>query len=278
MRKTQLFPLYVAAMLLLTAALSAQTMSGDNLDKLAGKNVLLLVGPNETTAGWRASYLEYLRRTGVDPSKYDVYRTERLSEEITKRLGVQPSLQRYGALVRWGNPGRFGPARILSSGVVVDPREARDIFRFVESALDESGQHSRLSNLTPELQELRPRPRLKAVEHGFEANGRPLYLLDTRVRLQNSGNEAARNVKVTFSVKDPVSGDWFELGSHRNIIVPPGKQITRNLVRSTRDTPLLNDEQEILPAVYQIHVESEFDTIDIVDSFEPALLIDQPTR
>ncbi len=242
-----------------------------------GKDVLLLVGPNESTANWRARYLAYLGQLGAEAGQYRVFRTEKLPEEILRRLGLAPNTERFGALVRWGNPARFGPSRILPDTLHRSPQTDQDIFSWVEAAVRAAGETSRLSGLSPELQDLRPGARLQAVEHGFEANGHPLYLVESRLRLLNSGNRPARNVSVIFWVQE-ADGGWYELGRHDNVIVPPGRQITRNLVRETHDTPLLNENKEVVSATYRIVVEWAGEPIEVTGNFEPALLIDQPSR
>lgn len=242
---------------------------------LAGRQVLLLVGAPEATKAQKARYHSLLQRSGADLSKYPVFQTTSLPKEAGARLGLAQRAPGYAALVRWGNPARFGPARVLEPGVVTALSSDADLFVLVEAAVLGAGQGGLLDRLSPELSALRPLPELVIEQVDFQANGRPVYLVDSKVRLRNLGKVAARGVLVIFQVEDPRDGSWFELGRHGNLEIKAGQVITRDLVRTSHETPLLNENKEIQAARYRILVESPHGRLEKTDQFTPALLEDQ---
>jgi hypothetical protein len=251
----------MAMLLLLSDAMAAPAFDAEAVKGLAGRNVLLLVGPSETTAQQKAHYYNLLTRCGADPAKFPVYQARNLPNDVAGKLGLSRRGANYAALVRWGNPARFGPAQVLSPGVV--------------TALDSEGQKELLARLPEDVAAMRPRPELVIENVDFQANGKPVYLVDTKVRLKNEGKLPANDVTVLFLVKNP-DGSWFELGRHTDLVVKAGYTITRDLVRPTFDTPLLNERKEILPASYRIRVEYAGQSLEQDGEFTPLLLQDQP--
>lgn len=254
---------------------AAQTFEPGVVDKFAGRTVLLLVGPSKTTQLWDQRYHALLKDVGVDPKLYQSYQVASLAPALSQRLGVQNQALPYAALVRWGNPARFGPAKILSSGVVTDPSSDSDTFGLVEEAVVDAGRGTLLNGLPEALQALRPGPKLSITEHNFQANGSPLFVLNAQVKLLNSGNRNAQDVTVVFWVENPTDNSWFELGRQSDFVVKAGQSSTRDLVVSTHDTPLLNAAKEVQSVRYRIQVESNAGSFEIVDQFQPTALKDQ---
>ncbi len=254
---------------------TAQPFESKAVDKFAGRTVLLLVGEPQVTQAWAQRYHRLLKEVGVDPKLYQSYQAGSLPPEISSRLGVQNQAPPYAALVRWGNPARFGPSKILTSGVVNDPASDSDTFGLVEDAVLDAGRGVLLDRLPNALQELRPRPRLSITEHNFQANGNPLFVLNAQVKLANSGNRPAQDVTVIFWVENPLDKAWVELGRQTNFVVKAGQSSTRDLVSSTHGTPLLNANREVQPVRYRIQVESSEGNFELVDEFNPTALKDQ---
>lgn len=261
-------------LLLLGETLAAPGFDAEAVRSLGGRDVLLLVGPAETTGSQKAHYHKLLSRAGADPAKYPVYQTRDLPNDVAGKLGLNRRGSNYAALVRWGNPPRFGPARVLHPGVVTELTTDADLFLLVDSALQLGGQQDLLQRLPQELADLRPRAQLVIERIDFQANGKPVYLVDTKVRIKNEGKFPAEDVTVLFLVKNP-DGSWYELGRHSGLQVKAGQTITRDLVRTTHDTPLLNEKKEILPATYRLKVDYKGGTLERDGEFVPKLIEDQ---
>lgn len=245
------------------------------VDPLAGRTVLLLVGPAKVTQAQKAHYWDLLKRSGADTSQYKVYSTPSLPADVATRLGLAKRPLGYAALVRWGSPARFGPSAVLDPGIVTELTTDADVYVLVDQALHRGGQAALLERLPEDMRALIPHSQLSIDQNDFQANGIPHFVVAAKVRITNSGKAAATDVSVIFSVEDPTTGAWFELGRQTGVIIKAGQTVTRDLVRTTHDTPLLNDRDEIQPAKYQIRVESLEDKLVTTGDFTPLELKDQ---
>lgn len=259
---------------LMAPALAAPGFDAEAVKTLAKRNVLLLVGPASVTKEQAAHYLDLVKRSGANVADYPVYQTAHLPNEVAGKLGLGKRGSNFGALVRWGDPARFGPAEVLEPGVVNELTTDADIYMLVENAIVANGGRALLEKLPPDLADLRPRVQLVLEQVDFQANGKPVYLVNTKVRVRNEGKVNAENVTVIFEVQD-ANGGWFELGRHDKLKVKAGNSITRDLVRPTFDTPLLNEKKEILPANYRIRIESSGGNLESTGHFEPKLIENQ---
>ncbi len=242
---------------------------------LAGRNVLLLVGPESATSSQKALYQDLLSRAGAKSAKYPVFTTSELPELVARRLGLADRQPGYGALVRWGNPARFGPSRVLEPGVITQLDSEADIFVLVAEAMAAEGQSSLLDKLPEDLQALRPKVELAIENVDFQANGKPLFVLNTKVRIKNSGKRNAYGVSVVYLVENPTDKTWFELGRHTGLKVLAGQTLTRDLVRNTHNTPLLDAQNAIQATKYRIVVESPDGRLEKTEEFQPQLIEDQ---
>jgi hypothetical protein len=276
MMRQRFLPLaFLTVLLLAGEALAATGFDPEAVKALSGRNVLLLVGPPESTKARKSHYHDLLKRAGADLTRYPVYQTAALPSDVGARLGIGKRGSNYGALVRWGDPARFGPARILGPGVISELSTDGDLFVLVEAAIMGAGQQALLSRLPSDLEGLRPRPQLAIEQVDFQANGKPVYLVDTKVRLKNDGKVAAKDVTVVFLVENGADGSWYELGRHSGLEIKAGQTITRDLVRTTHDTPLLDANKAIQPTKYRIKVEFAGGALESTDQFTPMLLEDQ---
>lgn len=256
-------------LLLAAQAYAAPSFDIEATKELAKRNVLLLVGPPDATRAQAAHYLDLVKRSGASVADYPVYQTPRLANEVAGKLGLGKRGSNYAALVRWGDPARFGPARVLEPGVVNALSSDADLYLLVENAIIANGAQALLDRLPADMAALRPRPQLVIEQVNFQANGKPVYLANTKVRLRNEGKVNARDVTVIFEVKTALTDNWFELGRHTGLEVKAGNTITRDLVRNTHDTPLLNDKNAIQPADYRIRIESPSGILESGGHFEP---------
>lgn len=247
----------------------------DTVKALAGRNVLLLVGPESATAVQKSLYHNLLSRIGAQTSRYPVFAVSKLPESVARKLGVAGRSPGYAALVRWGNPARFGPARVLEPGIVTQLTNDSDMFVLLTEAVTSEGQAGLLDKMPQELQALRPKAELAIENVDFQANGKPLFVVNTKVRIHNGGKRNAYGVSVRYLVENSADGSWFELGRHTGLTIPAGHTLTRDLVRTTHDTPLLNEANEIQATRYRIVVESPDGSLERTEEFQPALLEEQ---
>lgn len=274
MKQTRLFLLGLLALFFGTGpAWAATAFENDAVKPLAGRNVLLLVGPAQSTAAQKTHYHDLLRRSGADPSKYPVYQMTALPNEVAGKLGLGSRAPGYAVLVRWGNPARFGPARVLQPAVTSLSSDA-DMYVLVYQALQATNQ-ALLAKLPADMAALIPRAELSLERVDFEANGKPFYVVDTNVVVRNSGKVNATGVSVIYLVENPADGSWFELGRHANLEIKAGQTMARDLVRTTHDTPLLNAQKAIQATRYRIKVESAEGTLEKTGDFQPQLLENQ---
>ncbi len=247
----------------------------DTVKSLAGRNVLLLVGPESGTASQKSLYHDLLSRAGAKLERYPVFAVTKLPDSVARKLGVAQREPGFAAIVRWGNPARFGPARILEPGVVTALSNESDIFVLVDEALSLEGQSSLLDNLPEDLRSLRPSVNLAIENVDFQANGKPLFVVNTKVRLNNSGKRNAYGVTVIYQVENPTDGTWYELGRYSGLKVLAGQTLTRDLVKPTYNTPLLNSKNEVQPTKYRIVVESPDGRLEKTEEFRPSLIENQ---
>lgn len=275
--RSQRLTLTLLSVLALAVAGLADTpyFETETVKSLAGRNVLLLVGPESSTSSQKSLYQDLVTRAGAKASRYPVFAVKQLPESVARKLGVAGREPGYAALVRWGNPARFGPARILEPGVVAALDNEADMFVLVTEAIAAEGQSSLLDKMPEELQALRPKVELAIENVDFQANGKPLFVVNTKVRINNSGKRNAYGVSVVYLVENPADGTWFELGRHTGLKVLAGQTLTRDLVRTTHDTPLLNAKNEIQPTKYRIVVESPDGRLEKTEQFQPSLIEDQ---
>ncbi len=247
----------------------------ETVKSLAGRNVLLLVGSESATASQKSLYHDLLARAGAKLERYPVFAVTKLPDSVARKLGVGQREPGYAALVRWGNPARFGPARVLEPGVVTELSDQADLFVLVDEALSLEGQSSLLDKLPEDLQALRPRVDLAIENVDFQANGKPLFVVNTKVRIKNSGKRNAYGVSVVYQVENPADGTWYELGRYTGLKVLAGQTLTRDLVKPTYNTPLLNSKNEIQPTKYRIVVESPDGRLEKTEEFQPSLIENQ---
>lgn len=269
--------LTIFSLLALVVAAVADTpyFETDTVKSLAGRNVLLLVGPESATANQKALYHNLLSRAGAKLERYPVFAVKELPESVARKLGVGQREPGFATLVRWGNPARFGPARVLEPGVITELSNEADVFVLVDEALALEGQSSLLDKLPEELRSLRPSVELAIENVDFQANGKPLFVLNSKVRIKNSGKRNAYGVSVVYQVENPADGTWYELGRYTGLKVLAGQTLTRDLVKTTHNTPLLNSKNEVQPTKYRIVVESPDGRLEKTEEFQPTLIENQ---
>lgn len=259
----------------LAAPASAPVFDAKLTKPLEGRTVLLLVGLPEATKEQKTRYWDLLKRSGADSKRYPVYTATQLPLDVATRLGVSKRPEGYAALVRWGNPGRFGPAAVLEPGIISDLQSDADIYVLVAKALEASGQSSLLGRLPDDMKHLIPQAKLVIDQVDFQANGTPHFIVVTKARISNVGKLNAKGVNVIFQVWDLATNNWFELGRHEGVEIKAGQTISRDLARTTHDTPILNDKNEVQPSRYEIRVELGTDVIEAGGEFQPLEIEDQ---
>lgn len=116
---------------------------------------------------------------------------------------------------------------------------------------------------------------LQLEEAVFEANGYPLYVLNARARVKNTGQKGYRGSTVHFYCRLDSSQPWTEVGERPLPGVLPGHAVTCDLVTSSEGLPIFNSEGEVSHCQYRVEVRSPQGVSVREGEFHPSCLHDE---
>ncbi|MGE0492086.1 MAG: hypothetical protein AB7S38_22925 [Vulcanimicrobiota bacterium] len=194
-----------------------------------------------------------------------------------QRLGFKSQDAPVMCVAEWGDPERFGPKRVVDEAIMrrVEADATGDIVGVVRQWLEMEGYADKVSMLPVTGPTLEPQGRLQVSDLRFEANGKPLFLLNARVRLKNVGEHAVTGVKVEFLCRTRGTAGWRSLGVQEIDRIPGGYAVARDLVGDTRQLGLLDANQAIQPCDYRVRVVYGDESLIEEGSFQPRELQDQ---
>ncbi len=174
------------------------------------------------------------------------------------RLGFHQKDGPVVCVAEWGNPARFGPKRVVD-GAIARAVEGEDAVArsnlIMRRWLELEGHADKVA--------LIPRPpgaptqttgKLELRDVQFEANGKPLYLVNARARVKNIGEQAVEKVSVEFAFRLPGQAGWRMLGRQSIGRIPGGYVVARDLVADTREVGLLDQQHHIRACDYRVRV------------------------
>lgn len=236
-----------------------------NEPALDGRLVVLTVGEHRDSDPYLREIeaeLLHLRKTFGLTSKemplvFMGFADSDAERKFFERLGFRAQQSPVVCVAEWGSPARFGPKRVLGQAIVrrADVREKRqEIYAVVADWLRRNGHQEKLSLLPEGVRERSGPGELSVESVHFEANGKPLYLVNFRVRVRNQGGSAVEDVGFEFFCRRDEGGEWVNLGEHRVSRIPGGYVISRDLVADSRKVGILDAQEHVGPCFYRVTV------------------------
>lgn len=252
---------------------------------LDGRNVILVVTEHRTDElSQRLNDMlgSYRSRLGLTreslPLVFMGFADSDTEGEYYRRLGFKAEDAPVVCMAEWGNPGRFGPKRVYPEAIF---RSAQGLKGEHAAAvvLREWLQKEGYSNLLPQLRELMGgmpgAGELKIQDVEFQANGRPLFVLNARARLRNVGVATVRDAVVRFYCRPDSDAQWTLLGEQVVNKILGGHVVARDLVADTRNLPIVNSQGAIQPCEYRVEVVQDGEVSSLEGRFFPSELSEQ---
>ncbi|MCA9779673.1 MAG: hypothetical protein KC800_23255, partial [Candidatus Eremiobacteraeota bacterium] len=185
--------------------------------ELDGKTVILLVSEHRSgdprMESVKKKLLEEREALGFDTENMPIvfmgFKDSDTEKKYFDRLGFQEVDSPVLCVVEWGNPARFGPKKVLDYAIArsATPEHVDSIVKDYLAMRDVPPD----GGVTPPVPP-RAGGELEIVNVRFEAAGKPLYLTNAGVRLQNTGTETAREITVRFYCKLSAQDSWQIMG------------------------------------------------------------------
>ena len=228
--------------------------------ELDGKTVILLVSEHRSgdprMESVKKKLLEERESLGFDTENMPIvfmgFKDSDTEKRYFDRLGFQEVDSPVLCVVEWGNPARFGPKKVLDYAIArsATPDHVDSIVKDYLAMRDAPPE----GGVTPPIPP-RTGGELEIVNVRFEAAGKPLYLTNAGVRLQNTGTETAREITVRFYCKLSAQDSWQLMGKKTLAKLVSGYFATRDVVGDTRNFGLTDENGNAIPCLYRIEVE-----------------------
>jgi len=244
----------LTVLLLLTSLASAV--------ELDGKTVILLVSEHRSgdprMESVKKKLLEERDTLGFDTENMPIvfmgFKDSDTEKKYFDRLGFQEVDSPVLCVVEWGNPARFGPKKVLDYAIArsATPDHVDSIVRDYLAIKDGPPD----GGIAPPPIPADASGELQIVNVRFEAAGKPLYMTNAGVRLQNTGTETAREITVRFYCKLSAQESWRLIGKKTLGKLVSGYFATRDVVGDTRKFGLTDENGNSIRCLYRIEVES----------------------
>ncbi len=253
-------------------------------DTLDGRNVILVVTEHRTdevSQRLHGKLNTYRNKLGFDrdsmPLVFMGFADSDTERGFFERLGFKANNAPVVGLAEWGNPARFGPKRIYPDAIYRNaegPKAEHAAAAVLRSWLILEGH----DNLIPTLDKLvgadLGQGQLEIEDVRFEANGAPIYILNSRVRLRNTGVAVATDITIRFWCRPLGDPGWTLIGERLIERLPAGHRVARDLVMDTKDLPILDAEGVVEPCEYRIVVTHAGSEISREGEFHPSCIGD----
>lgn len=252
---------------------------------LDGRNVILVVTEHRTdelSERLHSMLSDYRSQLGLTrealPLVFMGFADSDTERGFYQRLGFKAEDAPVVCMAEWGNPGRFGPKRVYPEAIF---RSAEGLKGEHAAAvvlrewLEREGYADRLAHLRELMGGMPGHGELTIQDVEFQANGKPLYVLNARARLRNVGVATVSNAAVRFYCRPHSGAPWTNLGEHVIEKVPGGYMVVRDLVADTRNLPIVNSEGAIQPCEYRVEVLQDGEVSSLEGRFFPSELSEQ---
>ncbi|MFA7482858.1 MAG: hypothetical protein WC314_20290 [Vulcanimicrobiota bacterium] len=230
--------------------------------ELDGRTVILLVSAHRSgdqrMEEVKKKLLEERSALGLDTESMPIvfmgFKDSDTEREYFDRLGFQEFDSPVLCVVEWGNPARFGPKRVLDYAIArsATPFHVDEIVRNYLAVKDlPPGETLTQPPVSPHAS-----GGLEIETVRFEAGGHPHYLMNTAVRLRNSGASTVRDIDVRFYCKVEETAPWQLIGKKPLDKLVSGYIASREIVGDSRQAGLTDENGFVRPCLYRIEVES----------------------
>lgn len=241
--------------------------------QLDGKTVILLVSEHRSgdlkMEAVKSKLLEQRTALGYDtetmPIVFMGFKDSDTEREFFDRLGFKEYDSPVLCVVEWGNPARFGPKRVLDYAIARSAQPDNVDF-IIKNYLSLSGKGSDKPIDSPPLT---GSGEVEIVSVRFEAAGKPLYLTNAGVRIQNTGPETVNDITIRFYNKHRAEDGWTLMGKKTLGKLVSGYFATRDIVGDTRELNLSDAQGNAIRCFYRIEVEFGGKTIYEEGEFIP---------
>jgi hypothetical protein len=230
--------------------------------ELDGKTVILLVSEHRSgdpkmeavKSALLAQRTEMGMNTETMPIVFMGFKDSDTERKYFDRLGFQDFDSPVLCVVEWGNPARFGPKQVLDYAIyrTATPQHVDFIIK----------EYLSLVNKSPADIGVDPPPispdasgDLEIINVRFEASGKPLFLTNAGIRLQNTGVETVRDISIRFYSKTSQDTGWSLMGKKTLNKLVSGYFASRDIVGDTRQFKLTDAQGNAIPCRYRIEVE-----------------------
>lgn len=268
------------ACLLLLLLLTLPALS----DTLDGRNVILVVTEHRTdevSERLHSKLNTYRNQLGFNresmPLVFMGFADSDDERSFFERLGFTAKNAPVVGLAEWGNPARFGPKRIYPDAIYRNAhglKAEHAAAAVLRSWLRLEGHESLIPTLDKLVGTDLGQGQLEIEDTRFEANGAPIYLLNSRVRFKNTGVAVATDITIHFWCRPMGDPQWTLIGERTIERLPAGHRVARDLVVDTKDLPILDENGVVKPCEYRIVITHKGKEISREGEFHPSCIGD----
>ena len=185
---------------------------------------------------------------------FDKSETEK---EYAQRLGINSKDAPVMCVVEWGEPAHHGPKRVVDEAIIrmATSQQVDSMFvsylkathAEVAKAPDTAASSEGGNDFAPGV--------LEIANYRFEAGGKPSYLANAGIRINNADKRTLKNIVVRFYSKLQEGDDWQLMEKQVIEKLPKGHAASRDFVGDTRTLKLINEENLPVPCYFRIEVE-----------------------
>lgn len=238
-------------------------------DGLDGRTVILLVSEHRSgdpsAEAVKSELLRKREELGLEkkdmPIVFMGFADSDAERQYFDRLGFQSFDSPVLCVVEWGNPGRFGPKKVVSDAIARTATPQHVDF-VVGHWLKETGRSTEepvaiVKPPTKPVENTEPQEpgEIEIVSTRFEASGKPLYITNAGIRIKNVDTKALRNISIRFYSKRSLEDDWNLMRKKTLERLPIGYFASRDVVGDTKQFGLTDDLGSSVPCFYRIEVE-----------------------
>lgn len=174
------------------------------------------------------------------------------------RLGFKELDAPVVCVVRWGSPQRFGPKEVVGGHILrgAHAEDTAELNRILAGYLELTNQGHLASKLSGGGRiPIGPSTSDVLIEDSrFEANGSPIFMVNSRIRIKNTGSDALNDIRFRFYYRLGQGGEWRLLGEQSVQRLPGGYVCSRDVVVDSRKLGLLDQDQHVRPCDFRIEV------------------------
>lgn len=185
---------------------------------------------------------------------FDKSETEK---EYAQRLGINSQDAPVMCVVEWGEPAHHGPKRVVDGAITrmaTSQQVDSMLVSYLKATHTEAAKTPEAAVSTEVANDLAPGA-LDIESFRFEASGKPSYLANAGIRINNADKRTLRNIVVRFYSKLQEGDEWQLMEKQVIDKLPKGYAASRDFVGDTRTLKLIDEENLPIPCYFRIEVE-----------------------